>query len=72
MNQVETLPAHDALIDIVGEEALTAPEIVARARKPAREELAGYYAPLAVQVHLDQLVAWNLLSLSGGRYSAAS
>lgn len=71
MSTVATLPAHEAILEVVGENAMTAPEIVAAVRKPAREELAGYYAPLAVQVHLDQLVAWGLLTATSGSYSAA-
>ena len=64
------LPQHTALLDLVGEESLTLAEIVTRARKPAREELAGYYAPLAIQIHLDQLVAWGALTQSDGAYQA--
>lgn len=68
--QVATTPAHDAILDVVGDQALTAPEIVTAVRKPARDELRGYYAPLAVQVHLDQLVGWGLLTLGAdGAYS---
>lgn len=61
--QVTTTPAHDAILDVVGDQALTAPKIVTAVRKPARDELQGYYAPLAVQVHLDQLVGWGLLTI---------
>lgn len=70
---VTTTPAHDAILDVVGEQTLTAPQIVVAVRKPAREELQGYYAPLAVQVHLDQLVTWGLLSVdTDGVYSRTS
>lgn len=72
MTAVQTTPAHDAILDVVGDQTMTAPEIVAAVRKPARPELAGYYAPLAVQVHLDQLVAWGLLDLVDGTYVAES
>jgi hypothetical protein len=65
---MDLLPQHTALIDIIGSDTLTLPEIVTRARKPAREELAGYYAPLAIQIHLDQLVAWGLLARDGDVY----
>jgi len=67
---IDLLPQHTAILDLVGSQALTLSEIVVKARKPAREELAGYYAPLAIQVHLDQLVAWDLLVLDGDAYSA--
>ena len=59
---MELLPQHTALLDVIGDDTLDLPAIVTRARKPAREELAGYYAPLAIQIHLDQLVAWGHLT----------
>lgn len=69
---MDLLPQHTALLDLVGNDALDLSEIVTRARKPAREELAGYYAPLAIKIHLDQLVAWGLLGESDGLYSVAA
>lgn len=71
MHTVQTLPAHEALLEVVGEGALSAPEIVVAIRKSGRAEMSGYFAALAVQVHLDQLVAWGLLDLAGDSYSVA-
>jgi len=68
---VQTLPAHDAIVALVGDDERTAPQIVLAARQAGTPELAGYYAALAVQVHLDQLVAWGALQLVGDTYSAA-
>lgn len=70
--KVDLLPQHEALLDVVGDEVLVAGEIVARARKAGRAELDGYYSPMAVQVHLDQLVAWGLLAVAGERYLRTS
>lgn len=66
---VALLPQHIALLEIIGTEQLTAPEIVTRVRKEAVDVMVGYYAPLAVQVHLDQLLAWQLIAREGDEYS---
>jgi hypothetical protein len=71
IRKVPLLPQHDALLDVIGDGLETAESITQAARKPARPELAGYYAPLAIRVHLDQLVAWGLLEFDGSAYQRA-
>ena len=70
MTNVTTTATHDAIVDLFEpNETLTISDVVQRARKAPSAALDGYYAPLAMRVHLDQLVVWSLLQHEEGSYT---